>query len=104
MSSQTIKQHLPVSGIDTTKATGWVSLNWKKLLTKKKQIIIGGAVLAVLSVAGYFYWGNQSSAPQYMTAKDERGSLRNTVTATGTEISSVFCAAELTRSRPRFSQ
>lgn len=84
MSSQTIKQHLPVSGIDTTKATGWVSLNWKKLLTKKKQIIIGGAVLAVLSVAGYFYWGNQSSAPQYMTAKVERGNLRNTVTATGT--------------------
>ena len=84
MSSQTIKQRLPVSGIDTTGAVSWINRSWKKLLTKKKQLIIGGGALAVLGVAAFYFWGNQSSAPQYMTAKVERGSLRNTVTATGT--------------------
>lgn len=84
MSSQTIKERLPVSGIVTTKAASWLSLNWKRLLSRKKQLILGGAALAVLGVAAYYFWGNQSSAPQYMTAKVERGNLRNTVTATGT--------------------
>ena len=84
MSSQTIKERLPVGGIDTTKAASWLSQSWKKVLSKKKQLILGGAALAVLGFAAYYYWGSQSSAPQYMTAKVERGNLRNTVTATGT--------------------
>lgn len=84
MSSQTIKERLPVSGIDTTRAASWLSLNWRRLLGKKKQLILGGAAAAVLAFAGFYFWGNQSSAPQYMTAKVERGNLRNTVTATGT--------------------
>jgi len=83
MSSQTIKERLPVSGINTGKAASWLSLSWKKLLTNKK-LLMGGAAVAVLAVAGYYFWGNQSSAPQYMTARVERGNLRNTVTATGT--------------------
>jgi HlyD family secretion protein len=84
MSSQTIKERLPVSGINTTRAASWLSLNWRKLLGKKKQLILGGSAAAVLAFAGFYFWGNQSSAPQYMTAKVERGNLRNTVTATGT--------------------
>ena len=84
MSSQTIKQRLPVTGIDTTKAASWLSLSWKRLLSNKKQLILGGGALAILALAGFYFWGNQSSAPQYMTARVERGSLRNTVTATGT--------------------
>jgi HlyD family secretion protein len=88
MSSQTIKERLPVSGpaskIDTTWAANWLSLNWKKLLSYKKHLILGGGALAVLALAAFYFWGNQSSAPQYMTAKVERGNLRNTVTATGT--------------------
>src|SRR5204863_5390508 len=56
----------------------------KKLLSKKKQLILGGGALAVLALAAFYFWGNQSSAPQYMTARVERGNLRNTVTATGT--------------------
>jgi HlyD family secretion protein len=84
MSSQTIKERLPVSGINTTKASSWLSLSWKNFLSKKNQFIVGGAVLAVLGVAAYFYWGNQSSAPQYLTTRVERGNLRNNVTATGT--------------------
>jgi HlyD family secretion protein len=84
MSSQTIKERLPVSGISTTRAASWLSLNWRKLLGRKKQLILGGSAAAVLAFAGFYFWGNQSSTPQYMTAKVERGNLRNTVTATGT--------------------
>jgi len=84
MWSQTIKEHLPVGGINTTGAASWLSLNWKKLLSRKKHLILGGAGLALLAFAALYFWGNQSSAPQYMTAKVERGNLRNTVTATGT--------------------
>jgi HlyD family secretion protein len=36
------------------------------------------------ALAGYYVWSNQSGAAQYLTAKVERGNLRNTVTATGT--------------------
>ena len=84
MSSQIIKERLPLTGINTGKATGWLSLSWKKLLARKKLLLLGGGVAAVLAMGGYYFWGNQSSAPQYMTAKVERGNLRNTVTATGT--------------------
>src|SRR5256885_6519938 len=83
MSSQTIKERLPVSGINTGKAVSWLSLSWKKLLTNKK-LLMGSAAVAVLALAGYYFWGNQSTAPEYLTAKVERGNLRNTVTATGT--------------------
>ncbi len=46
-------------------------------------MLIGGG-LVVLGLAAFYFWGNQSSSAQYMTAKVERGNLRNTVTATGT--------------------
>jgi HlyD family secretion protein len=46
--------------------------------------MLGGAALVVMGGVAYYFFGNQSSAPQYMTAKVERGNLRNTVTATGT--------------------
>lgn len=84
MSTQTIKEHLPISGVRSEKATSWLSQSWKKLLSRKKQLLFGGGGVAVLALAGFYFWGNQSSAPQYMTAKVERGNLRNTVTATGT--------------------
>ena len=84
MSSQTIKERLPISGVGTAKAANWLSLTWKRLLSHKAQLILGGGALAVLALAGYYFWGRQSGAPQYMTARVERGSLRNTVTATGT--------------------
>src|SRR4030095_10302361 len=84
MSSQTIKERLPISGVGTAKAANWLSLSWKRLLSHKTQLILGGGALAVLALAGYYFWGRQSGAPQYMTARVDRGSLRNTVTATGT--------------------
>jgi HlyD family secretion protein len=84
MSSQTLKGHLPIAGVNTAKTADWLSLIWKRLLGNKKQLIFGGAALAVLGLAGFYFFGNQTSAPQYMSAKVERGNLRNTVTATGT--------------------
>lgn len=84
MSSQTIKEHLPITGVGTAKAAGWLSMTWKRLLSHKLQLMLGGGALAVLALAGYYFWGGQSNATQYMTARVERGSLRNTVTATGT--------------------
>src|SRR6185436_17365811 len=84
MSSQTIKERLPVTSVDTAKASSWLRLRWSKLLTKKKQLMFGGAALVILGGVAYYFLGGQSSTQQYMTAKVERGNLRNTVTATGT--------------------
>src|ERR1700730_11446909 len=84
MSTEILKQRPLVDDIRTARTRRWLNLRWKAVLNKKKQLIFGVAAVAVLAVAGYYFWGNQSSAPQYMTAKVERGNLRNTVTATGT--------------------
>jgi HlyD family secretion protein len=45
--------------------------------------MLGGAGLAVLALAALYFWGSQTGATQYLTARVERGNLRNTVTATG---------------------
>src|SRR6266480_6971253 len=86
MSSQTIKERMPVS-VGVPKTTSWApnfSGLWTKILSLKKQLMLGGAAAAIMALAAFYFWGNQSSAAQYMTAKVERGNLRNTVTATGT--------------------
>ncbi|HJR05871.1 MAG TPA: efflux RND transporter periplasmic adaptor subunit [Pyrinomonadaceae bacterium] len=58
----------------------WIKLN---LSGKKRFIIVVGAV-ALVAVMGFVLWGDRASAAEYMTAKVERGNLRNSVTATGT--------------------
>ncbi len=82
MSTQTIKQPL-VGGISTGRNLGWLQQFWTRLLAGKKKLLIGGGLMAAIVLAGFFFWGNESSTPQYLTAKVERGNLRNTVTATG---------------------
>ena len=42
-----------VTGIDTGRVTGWIKSAGRQLLTKKKYLIIGGAVIAVLAAAGF---------------------------------------------------
>ena len=44
-------------------------------------MIVG--LVAIVGFAGFAFWSNRASAAEYMTAKVERGNLRNTVTATG---------------------
>ncbi len=82
MSTQTIKQPL-VGGISTGKNLGWLQKFWTRLLAGKKKLLIGGGFMAAIVLAGFYFWGDESSTPQYLTARVERGNLRNTVTATG---------------------
>jgi HlyD family secretion protein len=84
MSTQTFKDRTLVAPINTGRTIGWLSRSWKALLAKKKQLMLGGAGAAVLGLAAFYFLGNQRTAAQYMTARGERGNLRNTVTATGT--------------------
>ena len=82
MSTQTIKQPL-VGGISTGGALGWLKQFWTRLLAGKKKLLLGGGFMAAVILAGFYFWGDDSSTPQYLTARVERGNLRNTVTATG---------------------
>jgi HlyD family secretion protein len=84
MSTQTIKQPL-VGGISTGEKTrnAWLKQIWAKLLRGKKKLLLGGGFMAAVVLAGFYFWNDDSSTPQYMTARVERGNLRNTVTATG---------------------
>jgi HlyD family secretion protein len=53
-----------------------------KLGTKRRLLVVFAAV--VLAVGGGFWmWGDNAAAAEYLTARVERGNLRNTVTATG---------------------
>src|SRR6266550_2626397 len=84
MSTEIIRERPLVSGLSGGRSTGWIESASENLLTKKKHLVIGAAGAAILAAAAFYFWGNQASAAQYLTAKVERGNLRNTVTATGT--------------------
>ncbi|MGB8509292.1 MAG: efflux RND transporter periplasmic adaptor subunit [Pyrinomonadaceae bacterium] len=58
--------------------------NLKLKLSRNKGLLIAVPAIAVVTLAGFLYWGRGASAAEYMTAKVEMGNLRNTVTATGT--------------------
>lgn len=85
MSTQTIKQPV-VGGISTGRSNtfaGWLTHFWARLVQGKKKLLLGGGFMAAVVLAGFYFWNDDSSTPQYMTARVERGNLRNTVTATG---------------------
>ena len=82
MSTQTIKQPL-VGGISTGRGLGWLQQFWTRLLANKMKLLLGGGFMAAIILAGWYFGGDGSSTPQYLTARVERGNLRNTVTATG---------------------
>jgi len=84
MATPTISERPLITGLSGGKSASWIKLSWKKLLSRKKQVMLAGAGLVLLGLAAFYFWGNQSSSAQYMTAKVVRGNLRNTVTATGT--------------------
>ena len=54
------------------------------ILKGRRRYVVAAGAMAVVIVAGFAFRGQQSNAAQYLTAKVERGNLRNTVTATGT--------------------
>ena len=83
MSTQTIKHQPLVTGLSAGVNSAWLRQLWARLLAGKKKLFIGGGIMAAVIFAGFYFWGSDSSTPQYMTARVERGNLRNTVTATG---------------------
>src|SRR5687767_6890847 len=83
MSTQTIKNQPLVTGLSTGVNSAWLRQFWTRLLAGKKKLLIGGGMMAAVMLAGFYFWGSDASTPQYMTARVERGNLRNTVTATG---------------------
>src|ERR1700675_636966 len=61
------------------------AINWlKSYVTGGKRYIIAFAGMVLVVAAGFAFHSQQTTAAQYLTAKVERGNLRNTVTATGT--------------------
>ena len=83
MSAKIFDAHPLVTEPGTLKTR--VNLGLKRInLTARKKLILGIGAVAVLALAAFYFWGRGSTAPVYMTAKVERGNLRNTVTATGT--------------------
>src|SRR6185295_12417762 len=84
MSTEIIRERPLVNGWSGGRVLGWIKLASQKALSRKKFLFLGSAGLVLLAVAAFYFWGRQSGAAQYLTAKVERGNLRNTVTATGT--------------------
>ena len=84
MATEFVRQQPLVSGFGGSRVLGAINSASRKLLSKKKYWIgtLGGA--AIVAAAALYFWGNQTSAAQYLSARVERGNLRNTVTATGT--------------------
>ena len=56
----------------------------KLRLSKKQFILTAAGVIIVGGVGGYILWGRRATSEEYITAKIERGAIRNTVSATGT--------------------
>ncbi|HEX7316236.1 MAG TPA: efflux RND transporter periplasmic adaptor subunit [Pyrinomonadaceae bacterium] len=56
----------------------------KLFLNAKRRLTVVALVVALVAAGGFWYWGGNANAAEYMTTKVERGNLRNTVTATGT--------------------
>jgi HlyD family secretion protein len=56
----------------------------KSFLNTKRRLAVVAFAVALAALAGFWFWGGRADAAEYMTARVERGNLRNTVTATGT--------------------
>src|ERR1044072_8885303 len=82
MATEIIREQSLTNSFNPSRLIGWVTAASAKV--SKKYLMIGATGVVVLALAAYYFWGGSASAAQYLTAKVERGSLRNTVTATGT--------------------
>lgn len=84
MATEIIRPHTTAAIPGLGQVTGLIKSAAQKASAWKKQLIIAGAGAAILAAAALYFWGGQADAAQFLTAKVERGNLRNTVTATGT--------------------
>jgi HlyD family secretion protein len=87
MSTETIKHPAVVTGggtrVNTGRTQAWLKQSRARLLAGKKKLLIGGGIMLSVVLAGIYFGGSDSGTAQYLTARVERGNLRNTVTATG---------------------
>lgn len=84
MATEFVRPQPLAGGFSPSRILTWVRTASGKLLSDKKYLMIGGGGIVLLAAAAYYFWGGSSNAAQYLTARVDRGSLRNTVTATGT--------------------
>ena len=84
MATEIIRQQPLVGGFYPSRVLGRIKEFPAKLWSNKKFSIATASGVMLLALAGYYFWGGSSSAAQYLTARVDRGSLRNSVTATGT--------------------
>ncbi len=84
MATEFVRPQPVTGGFNPSDILGWVRTASAKLVSNKKYLALGLGGIVLLSAAAYYFWGGNPGAAQYLTAKVERGSLRNTVTATGT--------------------
>src|SRR5437016_1151554 len=84
MSTEIIRERPLINGLGGGSAINWIKLASREVLSRKKHLILGLIGLGIVALAAFYFWGGNASAAEYMTAKVERGNLRNTVTATGT--------------------
>lgn len=56
----------------------------KMRLSKKQLILTAAGIIIVGGIGGYALWERRAASEEYITAKIERGAIRNTVSATGT--------------------
>ncbi|HKO43029.1 MAG TPA: efflux RND transporter periplasmic adaptor subunit [Pyrinomonadaceae bacterium] len=81
MSTEIIKTApLPSPTALVGKAKSWMKL----AVAGRRRYVVALVAMAAVVAIGFGFRSTQSSAAQYMTARVERGNLRNTVTATGT--------------------
>ena len=81
MSTEILKTApFPTGTVLLGKARNWLA----SLLKGRRRFVVAVVAMALVISAGFLFQGRQTSAAQYLTAKVERGNLRNTVTATGT--------------------
>ena len=80
MATEIIKQKPFVPGLNSEGLRHLGTRIW----AGKKKLFIGGGIMLAVVLAGFYFWGNDAGAAQYLSARVDRGNLRNTVTATGT--------------------
>lgn len=81
MSTEIIKTApLPSPAAFVGKAKSWMKL----AVAGRRRYVVALVAIAAAVAVGFGFRGTQSTTGQYMTARIERGNLRNTVTATGT--------------------
>ncbi|HET9478471.1 MAG TPA: efflux RND transporter periplasmic adaptor subunit [Pyrinomonadaceae bacterium] len=84
MATEIIKQKPLATGLGTGRSLAWLQQFWARVMAGKKKLFLGGGFMAAVVFAGFYFWGTDSGTAEFLTARVDRGNLRNTVTATGT--------------------